>query len=60
METQQHRLSLIRQYHTYSSIIERAGLEYEPVADDELEQYEVRDLNRLVREVRDIARTPRE
>lgn len=49
---------LIQQYRSYASILQDRGLEFEPLSDEDLATISYRELNAIVREVRDLARTP--
>lgn len=58
METQLQRRLLIEQYRNYSNILDQKGLSTESIPDEELERLPLPDLSQVVRQRRDLARTP--
>lgn len=57
MELRDH---LIMQYHSYEAILRNAGIGDFAFTDDQLKEMSLNELQNLVREVREIARTPRD
>lgn len=49
---------LINQYKAYVGILQDRGIEYDPVNLEALHELSYPDLNALVKEARDLARTP--
>lgn len=58
MEAKQQRQLLINQYHSFLAILHQRGLSYEALPDTEVEKFSDAELSNLVRQLRDLARTP--
>lgn len=58
MTPELQRQRLMVQYKSYLSILSSKGIEFDSMSDEELKDLDASDLARLVREVKDLARTP--
>lgn len=58
MNPELNRKALISAYHAYVSTLERRGIVFDVLPDSELEKIPMDDLTRVLRLIRDVARTP--
>lgn len=58
MEPELQRAMLINEYHGYATILAQKGIEFNELNDEDLRDLAVTDLSRIVRQTRDLARTP--
>lgn len=58
MNEQERKLDIIQQYFSYCNILDQKGISYSPRDLGDLQAMSLVDLQGLLRQVRDIARTP--
>lgn len=60
MDQDLSRKLMIEEYHSYAEICRQKSLSIDELTDDQIKALPMIDLGRLVRHVRDLARTPTE
>lgn len=58
MDQELERKALIEQYKAYQQKLHSQGVAFNAVTDEQLEKLSVQDLSALIRQVKDLSRTP--